>query len=274
MKLPAEVREMIFEHVWGTVIEPYPTNSSWKLTKLGKMSRKLRMPNTKLLLTSRQVAAEASNILYMRTSFHIQHYGVLKALTSNIEQRSRIRHLELALSHDEFTTLFSTEHIRRDRKAGTEQVGFGWPALALRSMKLSSLRLVIGAPSLVPKSGKFDGACQRIAVEMIMEAAWPIIRGHPLGLAGYVKDAQRDVYCARNLLETERIQALQKKRAAWGLPEGSLPEYDEEIDDEVGGVPLDWSEPETTPEKMPSQQLSLVCHCDPPCTEETWAFSP
>lgn len=270
MDLPAEVRESVYEHVWGPVVEPYPTNSSRKLTALGKISRKLRMPNCKLLQTSSQVAAEASNILFLRTPFYIEHYGVLKALTSNIYQRVLIRRLDLAFSHEDFLHLFSTDHIRRDKKTKTEVVGFGYPALVLRSMKLNSLRLVIAPPSLTTKSGIFDGACQRVAVDMIMEAAWPIIRGHPLVLDGYVKDLQQKAYQARDVLERERVHAWQKKRKAWGLEEGSLAEYDEELDAEVGGVPLNGSTPEFAQEQVSEPEQNLVCHCDPPCTEEQW----
>lgn len=271
MKLPVEVREMVFDHVWGPKIEPYPTNSSRKLTKMGKLSRQARMPNAAILRVSRRVAAESSNILYLRTPFLIEHYGVLKAFTCNIDQRNLILHLELAYSHDDFMHLFSTDHIRRDKKTKEEVVGYGYPALALRSMKLNTLRLTIAAPSLTTKSGKFDGACQKIAVDMIMDAAWPIIRGHPLELRGYVKDFQRKIYEARDVLERKRIQAWQKKRATWGLSEGSPEEYDEDMeDDEVGGVFLNGSRPEIEPEEMPDVEWNLECRCDPKCREETW----
>lgn len=271
MKLPVEIREMVFDQVWGPKIEPYPTNSSRKLTKMGKSARQARMPNAGILRTSRQIAAEASNTLYLRTPFLIEHYGVLKAFTCNIDQRNLIRHLELAYSHDDFMHLFSTDHIRRDKKTKAEFVGFGHPALALRSMKLNSLRLTVAAPSLTTKTGKFDGACQHVGVDMIMEAAWPIIRGHPLELRGYVKDFQKQIYEARDVLERKRIQAWQKKRAAWGLPEGSLAEYDEDTSDEgVGGVFLNGSRPEIAPEQTPEVEYDLECRCEPKCREETW----
>ena len=272
MRLPPEIREMIYEHIWSPIIEPFPTSSARKLTMLGKLSRKLRMPNSNLLLTCRQVSAEASNILFLRTPFFIQHYGVLKALTSKMELRGLVRHLSLAFSHDEFMHLFSTDHVRRDRKTSTEVVGLGYPALALRSMKLSSLCLTIAPPSLTTKSGAFDGACQRVAFELIMAAAWPVIRGHPLELGGYVKHIQKQIYQARDVLERKRVQAWQKRRAAWGLPEGSLAEYDLEMDEEVGGISLSGSKPEAAPEQTPAPEYNLKCSCDPPCTEETWVW--
>ena len=271
MKLPVEIRELVFEHIWGPSIEPYPTSRARKLTKTAQSSVRLRTPSANILRTSPQVAAEASNILYHRTPFLLHHYGVMKALTSSVEQRILIRHLELAFSHDEFMHLFSTDHERKDKKTKTTVIGFGYPALALRSLKLNSLRLTIAPPSLTTQSGRFDGACQKVAVDMIMDAAWPIIRGHPLELRGYVKDFQRKIYEARDVLERKRIQTWQKTRAAWGMPEGSLAEYDEEMkDDEVGGVFLNGSRPEIAPEQTPAVEYDLVCRCDSPCAEETW----
>lgn len=270
MELPRELRDIVFEHTWGPIIEPYPTNSARKLTKLGKMKKKLQTPSANIVRTGHQIAAEATDILYMRTPFLFQHYGVLKAFTCNVVQRKLIRHVALAFSHDDLMHLFGTDHVRKDKKTKTETIGFGHPALALRGTILNSLTIVIAPPSLTTKTGKFDGACQRVAVDMIMEAAWTIVRGHPLELTGYIKDDQKRIYEARGVLERKRVQAWRKKRAGWGLPDGSLEEYAEELDEQVGGVPLSGARLETAQEDFPAPEYDLKCHCDPPCTEETW----
>lgn len=270
MELPSEIREIIYTHVWGNFIEPFPLGKTRKLTSAGKIAAKLRKPNARLLETNGQVAEEASNVLFLRSQFFVEHYGILHRVTDNINMRSRIRQLTLALPHDQFMKLFSTEHVRKEKETKATIVGFGSPALSIQSMCLNRLRLVFAAPSYVTCSEKFDGACQRVAVDMIMDAAWPVIRGHPVSIHGFVKDSQKNLYKAREALERQRVQAWRKRREAYGLPEGSLKEYNEEIDEEVGGVRLDGSMLEVDPDLGPPIEYDLTCRCDPPCREETW----
>ena len=70
LNLPAEIREIIYGHVFGTFIEPYPT---CKARRLGPSTFAMlhRMPNANLLWTCKLVYEEASSILFDYTPFLI-----------------------------------------------------------------------------------------------------------------------------------------------------------------------------------------------------------
>ena len=276
LDLPPEIREIIYDYVWGPFIEPYPTSKARKIPESTKQAMLERKPNSNLLRTSRLIYEEASNILFLFTPFVVQHYGIMGPLTSRVEQRARIRQLELALSHDDFMRLFRKETVR---KSGLVIPGGSPEALALRQMKLNRLLLTIQAPSFTTASGRFDGACQKTAVDLILDAAWPFVRGHPVQLAGYVKRTQKNAFEAKCLVERKKFELWQKQRLAIRLSEGDLRGYYDELDEEDGGVILDektraldeaLKDEIVEVEKAEEEETSLTCKCRVPCTPKHW----
>lgn len=276
LDLPPEVREIIYGYVWGDYIEPYPNSKARKLPALTRRALAERTPYRDLLLTCRLINEEASNILFMYTPFLVEHYGIMGPLTSRIQQRVRIRQLELALSHDDFMRLFRKDTLR---SSGVVIPGGSREALALRRMKLSRIQLVIQPPSFTTASGVFDGACQKAAVEWILRAARPFIRGHPVRLDGYIKTSQKTVYEAAYLVERKRVELWQQQRATFGVPEGDLKDYDEELNEEDGGVILDerirsldraLREEMAEAEEENVSVAPLECHCRVKCTPGFW----
>lgn len=269
MDLPSEVREMIYGHVFGEFITAYPkTGKNRGLSGLQKAQLAYNS-NSNLLKTSRQVYEEASNILYMYTPFRFDNNSVLKRFTCNVRQRSRIRQVTLALSHDDFTRLFSPDTKSTRGKKTDSQYR---TAQALEELRLNRLELCFAAPTVLAPRGEFDGVCQKNTVDKILSLAWSIIRGHPVKLSGYIKNSQKAMYEAVHLVERKKFEMWQKYRVSNGEQEGRVKEYHEEIDEEEGGVLLN--------EKAREEQARILtedfrfvsehCFCNIPCTKETW----
>ena len=275
LDLPSEIREMIYGFAFGPVVEPYPTCKARRLNGLGKMAMVARKPNSNLLLISNQVYEEASNILFLYTPFLVQHYGVLGALTSNIAQRSRIRQLELTLSHETFLKLFRTTIKGED---GKQIIVCTRQAYALRCMKLNRLELQITAPSMTNESGWLDGACQKTVVDWILDRAWPLVRGHPVQVTGFVKTRQKAAFEAACLVERKRVEIWKKQKVAAGVCEDlELSEYDRELDDEDGGVILNERARDVMAKEgkggagfVEITEHTPICRCTVPCTVEHW----
>lgn len=141
LELPAEVREIIYEYAIGPRVEPYPTAKARKLGRTGCAAIVARMPNASLLLTNKVVYREASNVLFRRTSFFIDRKGVLTRLLQNEAQRSRVRRLELALSHLEFFKVFGM-HCKDEVFYEPRS-----PAYEIQNMRFDRLTLRFAAPS-------------------------------------------------------------------------------------------------------------------------------
>ena len=174
LDLPSEIREMIYGFSFGPIVEPYPTSKARRLGQNTGFIR-TRKPNASLLMTCRKVYVEASSILFVYTPFFVQHFGVLGTLMARREQRSRIRQLKLALTHDEFFRFFGG---RLDGNGGKNLPSRA--AGGLRHMKLDRLELRVAAPSITTETRWLDAACQKTVVDWILDAAWPLVRGHPV----------------------------------------------------------------------------------------------
>ena len=93
LDLPAEIRELVYEHAIGPKVEPYPSAKARKLGTNGCAALVARMPNASLLRTNKLVYREASDVLFRRTSFYVDRLGVLARVLRNKEQSSRIKRL-------------------------------------------------------------------------------------------------------------------------------------------------------------------------------------
>ena len=267
LDLPAEVREICYGHVFGPFIEPYPASRARRLGP-SSLTMMRRMPNFNILLACKLVYQEASAILFDYTPFLIEHYGVLGTVTMATPLRSRIRRLELALTHDAFLYLFRHETARRDGEIVPDR---SHGALALRRMRLTRLELTFAPPSFTTGSGIFDGACQKAVVKGIVDLAWPFIHGHPVQLSGFIKTSQKAAIDATCNLERHRFELWRNQRAAAELGEGWLSDWDDEDDDEDGGVMLDGTMPETVAARTEGMSVSsLRCRCKVRCSLRHW----
>ena len=236
MDLPLEIREIIYGFAFGERIEPYPRCKSRRLGR-GRTLPIDRKPTSNLLYTCHQVYVEGSNILFKFTPFFVEHFGVSGRLMSKVPQRSRIRRLQLAFSHDDFFRFF-----------GGKPGGYGTAgkpssaARAMRGLELDKLELRIAAPSLNTDSQWLDGACNKTVVDRIFHVAWPWIRGHPVEITGLVKTSQKAAFEAACLKERHLFGLWQKQNLAVGGNADGLKEYDEwlkEMEGPDGGVRLE-----------------------------------
>ncbi|KAK5171926.1 uncharacterized protein LTR77_003563 [Saxophila tyrrhenica] len=275
LRLPPEIRNLIYGFALGDKIEPYPTHRD---RGVGSNSRSMiiRRANTALLQVSPLVYKEVSDMIYTFTPFFVEHFGVAEKLLRKPRPCSRIRQLELALTHDDFFWLFGGQFEDDGVMTAPHQA-----ATTLRNMRLSKLRLRIAEPRPVTADERFDGACQKTVVDWILEAAWPTVRGHPVELAGYVKARQKRAFEAACKAERKKFDVWQKQRMAVGDEEGSWDDYDEWLeqvgDDEGGGVML----AETTmviqeDELFAAGRVKIsaerpLCLCKVHCAVECWS---
>lgn len=277
LELPVEIRELVYNHTFGTTIEPYPTS---KARRLGQKTQAIlsRVPSAKTLLLSRQIYKEASAQLFLYTTFFVEHLGVLGALLSNKEQRQRIRRLRLALSHHDYFRLFGG----LSGQCGGERVEYHTHRMAegLQKMRLNSLDLIVSTPSSTTGHGCFEGACQKTMVEWLLEAAWPIVRGQPIKVNGYIKAQQKATFEAASLVDRKRYEAWQGTVTAAGLDTSSWSYHewlsDEECEEDGGmrldGVPVQASKTAHVREDDGRAKLMPpTCLCQPQFTLDTWS---
>ncbi len=271
LDLPPELRDTIYGFVFGQKIEPY---LSHKARRLGWSASLMPDHKTKLALlkTCCQVYNEASNVLFVHTPFLIKHYGVLRTLLQNGEQRNRIKRLELHLSHDDYFRLFGGLPDQLTAMTSSSST-----AIDLAEMKLNKLEMNMAPPSVNSINEWLDGACQKTIVDLICAHGLRFVRYHPVKLIGFVKTKQK--------LALERAAGKEKAKfddwqywftAASGR-EGTRHEYiREEIKSErsEGGAPVSECDGEQADLFQPSRvhvtNATPLCVCKVPCTVEKW----
>ncbi|EMC94703.1 hypothetical protein BAUCODRAFT_557168 [Baudoinia panamericana UAMH 10762] len=270
LTLPREIRDQIYIHTFGFTTEPYPTCKSRRL--MGRFAgMQIQKPSVAFLRLNKQVSAEAVKVLYLYSTFVAAQTRVLARLLSKRYPQDSIRRLEIALSHQEFLRLFGFAH------AGFAIYERQETAEALRQMKLDNLTLTFAAPSLTAVSQNLDGACQRVVVDWILEAAWPSVRGLFVTVAGYVKTAQKAKFETACGTVRAQISRWNRLRRALGLFEGTLPEYDQWLaeaeGDSEGGVSIvDLSKCANGYLSLTAkQEIPPVCRCRVLCTAEKWS---
>jgi hypothetical protein len=282
-KLPGEIRNAIFDFAFPSEALPFHVSECEKRSRL--------VPNfgrsyTALMRTNKQLSQEASNWFYNTTTFTVDHYHLFsKTLGSkNLRDRNhflrdRLRHLRLALDHSEYLDLFTPKPWKVSAKP--------YVKYQLREMSdLKSLEIHFRAPSRIATKTWLEGACQKTAINMIIDAAWPSIRGLPVTVTGYVKDSQK----------REIEDRVQSERDAYALFEAqcrkigkhcSLLVYDRWVNGEIaeekeqGGVRLDgepWAAVEAGESGalqwncMSNQDLREImwCTCEKRCSLDMW----
>jgi hypothetical protein len=148
-------------------------------------------------------------------------------------------------------------------------------------LNLTNLNIHIGPPSRNTEKSWLEDACQKTAVNMIIDAAWPSIRGLPVTITGFVKDSQKRAIEAR--VQSERHMYVYFK--AWCHDVGkccSLRAYDAWVNgmeaEEQGGVRLD-GEAHGSDESGRLEwqnmgpldlKMAMFCTCKKPCTMDDW----
>lgn len=206
-----------------------------------------------------------------RLAFYVDHIKVLPKVTDNQLLRSSVRELEIALSHDAFLCLFREYVLLENGEAVADK---SRAAIALKHMQFTKLRLTIAPPSTTTTSGMFDGACQKAAVEWILQAAWPFVRGHSVELSGFVKTSQKVAFQEKCQAARTDFEEWKKGNKDAGLTEGTLAEYVQELDEDDGVIVDD--EKRATMEKMKEAEKGMVehpqlhCRCKVRCSLRTW----
>jgi hypothetical protein len=257
MKLPGELRNAIFDYV-------FPSETRPGRGRHGKLVPTFQPSYTALLRINRQLHREAGDRLYQTTTFLIGHCDISSQVLSNRIFGERLRHVRLDLTHSGYLDLF--RYKREER----------YVARQLRTMpNLVSLEIHFNAPSSAEEKPWLEGACQRLAIDLIMNAAWPSIRGLPVIITGCITDSQKKAIEAR--VQVERVLY------GLGLTSGKcndLRSYDaftsRMMAEEQGGVrldgkpwdddtKLDWGSMSTWDKKA-----AVWCECETKCTEKGW----
>jgi hypothetical protein len=264
MKLPGELRNAIFDCVFPSESRPFPSNWCRKIKHIPTF----QYSYTALMRTNRQLRREAGNRFYQTSTFVIDHSHLFPKTLDNRILGERLRHVRLKLTHSDYLHLF---HFGRD-----EQTTEPCVARQLREMpNLLSLEIEFAPPSITDKIW-LEGACQRIVVDMIVNAAWPSIRGLPVNITGYVKDSQKKSIQAR----------VQIERELYGLSLASgncssLSDYDafarRVMAEEQGGVRIDgraWDDERTDADWSDlsdgEKNAAVWCVCETKCTKKGW----
>jgi hypothetical protein len=219
--------------------------------------------------TNKQLSREASNWFYNTTTFTFD-YCHLFSKTFNKRNpflRDRVHHLRLSLDHSEYLDLFSPQAWKVFTKPYVKR--------QLREMiNLKGLEIHFRAPSRIATKTWLEGACQKAAINMIIDAAWPSIKCLPVTISGYVKDSQKREIEAR----------VQSERDAYALFEAqcrkigkhcSLLVYDRWVngataeEKEQGGVRLD-AEPWAAVDAEESEALQWTCMSNQDLREIMW----
>lgn len=270
MKLPGELRNAIFDSVFPSEARPFPAS---RCRGRGPMVPTYRHPCTALMRTNRQMRREAGDRFYQMTTFLIEYRQLFSPTLNNRILAERLRHVRLELTHSGYLDLF---HFEREDETTEPYVTH-----RLRDLSnLTSLEIHIAPPSRATEKTWLEGACQKTAVDLIVNAAWPSIRGLPVTFTGFIKDNQKKAIQARVQAE----KALYDYFKAYSLASGNssfLRDYHEFADkmmaEEQGGVRLDgraWGDEKEKAEwecvSGEDLEAALWCSCKTRCTWEEW----
>ena len=301
LNLPQELREMVYRHCVGSVIEPYPSSPRRKRKGL-PVEKVVELSHLQI---NKEISKEILRMIYSFTSFYIVDSTLLSRMLSwHWFPKERLKRLTLALSHRHFFRFFGLtiediSELDSDDTDDDSQNDFDdvasqdweydddddgiepefYPSRArplFQQLKLQSLELRMPHPSSTCDVSLLDDGCQKKAVDLILEAAWPYVKGQPITVTGYVKKSQKRAYesmAKKAIREKDRMESL-------GLIWDG--ETEDETDKDVGGgVMLDGSgavKGELSMLAMATEKgqrehvvevvLPLVCECETSCLED------
>ena len=271
-KLPGEIRNAIFDFVFPSEEHPFPTSR-----KNDRLAPTYQHSYTALMRTNKQLNQEASDRFYRTTTFLNEHPPLFSKKLDNGIRLDRLRHVRLSLDHSQYLDLFSAKPWVVSTKPHVKY--------QFREMSnLESFEIYFSAPSRIATKTWLEGACQKAAVDVIMDAAWPSIRGLPVILTGYVKDSQKKAIEA-HIQSERRMYALYEAFCRDIGKYCSLHAFDSWVKwmmaEKQGGVRLD-GEPWVKDEAGGSERLEwnnmatqdlrelMWCSCEKRCSLGTW----
>lgn len=189
LKLPLEIREMIYEYLFPDVIHPYPSASCRHLTGLGSAALARLNPDVAALLVNKQYYTEASEVMFRRSRFCIDFLGLLSRLSQS-KSLPRIARMVLILESDDYIKLFDDEQTYKGASFARLPTASIFSKMNLRRLELC---LVYPAPSRIER----DDYCQRITVNLVLRTALPYVGWHPVKVYGYLKLDQKRSFEAK-----------------------------------------------------------------------------
>lgn len=274
--LPGEIRSAIYDFVFPSEAQPFPSSKN-----NDRLAPTFQRSYTALMRTNKQLNREASHRFYDTTTFTLDCPNLFtKTLDDrHYRLRDRLRRVRLSLDLSEYLNLFSSKTWDVFTKPYVKH--------QLRKMSnLKSLEIHFQGPSRIATKPWLDGACQKTAVNMTIEAAWPSIKGLPVTVTGYVKDSQKKAIEARVQFERDAYALFEAQCRVIGK-ECSLSVWDRWVNGEMaeeleqGGVRLDgepWAAVEAEESgvlqwnSMATEDLRglMWCHCEKRCTLNNW----
>ena len=271
-KLPGEIRNAIFDCVFPSEERPFPTSK-----KNNRFAPTYQYSYTALMRTNKQLNQEASDRFYRTTTFLIEHPPLFSKKPNNGIRLDRLRHVQLSLDHSQYLDSFSAKPWVVSNKPYVKS--------QFREMSnLESFEIHFSAPSRIATKTWLEGACQKAAVDVIMDAAWPSIRGLPVIVTGYVKDSQKKAIEA-HVQSERRMYALYEAFCRDIGKHCSLHAFDSWMGwmmaEKQGGVRLD-GEPWAADEAEGSERLEwnnmatqdlrelMWCSCEKRCSLDNW----
>jgi hypothetical protein len=254
--------------------QPFPTSK-----KIDRQVPTFQHSYTALMRTNKQLSEETSHLFYQRTTFSIEHPPLFPKRPEHGIPLDRLRRVRLSLDHSQYLDLFS----------GKPWVISDEPYVKRQFREMSnveSFEIYFSAPSRIATKTWLEGACQRTAINMVMDAAWASIKGLPVTITGCVKDSQKREIEARAQSERNVYAVYRAFCHDIGKP-CTLGAYDSWVKwmmaEEQGGVRLDgepWVEVEVEAEEdnglqwncMATQDLRALmwCSCEKRCKLDTW----
>lgn len=147
-RLPGEIRNAIFDFVFPSEAQPFPTSK-----KNDRLAPTYQHSYTALMRTNTQLSQEASDWLYQRTTFSIEHPPVFPRRLENGFPLYRLRRVRLALGHSQYLDMFS----------GKPWIMSDQPYVKRQFREMSNLECFevhFSAPSRIATKTWLEGACQ------------------------------------------------------------------------------------------------------------------
>lgn len=204
LELAEELRVNIYGYAFGTEIDAYPNNNEHPMLAGSAARHEARIsktPTVNLLLLNKFVYKEAKKTLALQSQFHLTSGLTATKFLLHGNYNSWVHHIVLKLSHIKFFAVFGTQKygsMDGERRNGNDGL--------LHFSHLASLKLIIGPPAgvLSPHSST-DTACQVKIVDRILDVAWPMVRGQPVTVSGFVRPSQKEEFEAKAATARQRF---------------------------------------------------------------------
>lgn len=191
MKLPTEIRLKIYKEAFGPAVVPFRYWRDKRPKRSHGFLHITHAPNLALLPVSKQVYAEASEVLQKSPVFglgsglHLLRF--LRKIGPNAT--SHLRKLELSFTHADYLRYFGARLTTTSRDRCCKSVRM------LRLLPLSELTIYM-PPANNMTDTPFLPCCQKFVSAWILMFAWDHVKYSPVKLTGFYKISQREAFMA------------------------------------------------------------------------------